>query len=42
VNRPISASLKLSPEIPNVWVYWNGKVAGSLALKGYFAPCANV
>ena len=28
--------------MPNVCVYWIGKVAGSLALNGNFAPGANV
>ena len=39
-NTPIIASLKFRPELPNVCVNWNGKVAGSLGLNGKFVPCA--
>ena len=41
-NKPIIASLKFRPDVPKVCVNWNGNVAGSFALNGYFAVCANV
>jgi len=34
--------LKFRPEPPKFCVYWNGKVVGSLALNGIFAPWAKV